>query len=49
VVNLPFDLLRHDIFRTMRAVPDESIAGIVDQVWLPLLAVRGHPGGSCLR
>ena len=40
LVNLPFDLLRHDIFMTMRAVPDESITEIVDEVWLPLLGVR---------
>ncbi|SEG88955.1 DNA-binding transcriptional regulator, AcrR family [Nonomuraea solani] len=37
VVNLPLDLLRHDMFLTMRAVPDESIVEIVDEVWLPLL------------
>ncbi|WP_433508536.1 TetR/AcrR family transcriptional regulator [Nonomuraea sp. CA-143628] len=37
VVNLPLDLLRHDMFMTMRTVPDESIVEIVDEVWLPLL------------
>jgi hypothetical protein len=37
VVNLPFDLLRHDMVMTMRALPDESITEIVDEVWLPLL------------
>lgn len=37
VVNLPLDLLRHDMLMTMRAVPDESIVEIVDEVWLPLL------------
>jgi AcrR family transcriptional regulator len=37
VVNLPFDLLRHDVILTMRRVPDESIVEIVDDVWLPLL------------
>jgi AcrR family transcriptional regulator len=44
VVNLPFDLLRHDIFMTMRAVPDESIVEIVDEVWLPLLGCAGGVG-----
>ncbi|MFG2221969.1 TetR-like C-terminal domain-containing protein [Streptomyces sp. NPDC048644] len=39
VVNLPFDLLRHDMLLTTRPVSDESIAEIVDAVWLPLLAV----------
>jgi AcrR family transcriptional regulator len=41
LVNLPFDLVRHDIFMTMRAVPEESITEIVDEVWLPLLGVTG--------
>ncbi|MFG6201827.1 TetR/AcrR family transcriptional regulator [Nonomuraea sp. JJY05] len=41
VVNLPFDLLRHDLLTTMRAAPDESIVEIVDEVWLPLLGVSG--------
>lgn len=40
VVNLPFDLLRHDVLMTLRPLPEESIVDIVDEVWLPLLA---HP------
>ncbi|MFG1689304.1 TetR-like C-terminal domain-containing protein [Nonomuraea sp. NPDC049269] len=44
VVNLPLDLLRHEMFMTMRAVPEESIVEIVDEVWLPLLL--GLPGTS---
>ncbi|WP_218004683.1 TetR/AcrR family transcriptional regulator [Microtetraspora niveoalba] len=43
VVNLPLDLLRHDMLMTMRAVPDESIVEIVDEVWLPLMGVPGAP------
>lgn len=43
VVDLPFDLLRHDMLLTMRAVSDESIVEIVDKVWLPLLGVPGTP------
>ncbi|WP_327092203.1 TetR/AcrR family transcriptional regulator [Nonomuraea sp. NBC_01738] len=39
VVNLPLDLLRHDMFMTMRSVPHASIVEIVDEVWLPLLGV----------
>ena len=46
VVNLPLDLLRHDMFMTMRAVPDELIVEIVDKVWLPLLGVPGAPPAS---
>ncbi|WP_431924346.1 TetR/AcrR family transcriptional regulator [Nonomuraea jabiensis] len=45
VVNLPFDLLRHDLLTTMRALPDESIVEIVDEVWLPLLAAPPRPRG----
>ncbi|WP_037353773.1 TetR/AcrR family transcriptional regulator [Amycolatopsis orientalis] len=40
VVNLPFDLVRHDMLMTMGAVPDASIVEIVDQVWLPLLGLN---------
>ncbi|GAA3221210.1 TetR/AcrR family transcriptional regulator [Nonomuraea helvata] len=46
VVNLPLDLLRHEMFMTMRAVPYESIVEIVDEVWLPLLGVPGAPSAS---
>ncbi|MER6949248.1 hypothetical protein ABT294_35050 [Nonomuraea sp. NPDC000554] len=41
MVNLPLDLLRHDMFMTMRTVPDESIVEIVDGVRLPLLGAPG--------
>jgi AcrR family transcriptional regulator len=41
LVNLPLDLLRHDMLLTMRSVSDEAIAEIVDEVWLPLLGVPG--------
>lgn len=37
VVNLPFDLFRHDVLMTLRPLPDESITEIVDEVWLPLI------------
>lgn len=39
VVNLPFDLFRHDVLMTLRPLSEESITEIVDEVWLPLL---GH-------
>jgi hypothetical protein len=39
VINLPLDLLRHDIHMTLREVPEETILEIVDEVWLPLLRV----------
>ncbi|WP_045746103.1 TetR/AcrR family transcriptional regulator [Actinoplanes rectilineatus] len=37
VVNMPFDLLRHDLIMTMRVIPDEKLVAIVDEAWLPLL------------
>ncbi|MFE0759595.1 TetR/AcrR family transcriptional regulator [Streptomyces smyrnaeus] len=37
MVNLPFDLVRHDMLMRMGPVPDETIVEIVDTVWLPLL------------
>ncbi|AKU18592.1 TetR family transcriptional regulator [Luteipulveratus mongoliensis] len=40
VVNLPFDLLRHDLLMTLRPTSEESIAEIVDDIWLPLLGVQ---------
>ena len=43
VLNLPLDLLRHDTVMTMRAMPDESILEIVDEVWLPLLRMPETP------
>ncbi|MEV0013874.1 TetR/AcrR family transcriptional regulator [Streptomyces tendae] len=47
VVNLPFDLVRHDMLMAMGAVPDEVIVDIVDTVWLPLLDLssRGAHAG----
>ncbi len=43
VINLPFDLLRHDMLLTLQAVPDEALVEIVDDVWLPLLLID-RPG-----
>ncbi|MBC9715158.1 TetR/AcrR family transcriptional regulator [Streptomyces sp. TRM66268-LWL] len=42
VVNLPFDLVRHDMLMRMGAVPDDSIVEIVDEVWSPLLGPAPH-------
>jgi AcrR family transcriptional regulator len=41
VVNLPFDLMRHDMFMTMRAIPEQTRLEIVDEIWLPLLRSYG--------
>lgn len=37
VVDLPFDLFRHEMLMTMKPAADEAIDQIVDDVWLPLL------------
>ncbi|WP_020659263.1 TetR/AcrR family transcriptional regulator [Amycolatopsis benzoatilytica] len=42
VVNLPFDLVRHDMLMAIGAVPDATIVEIVDTVWLPLLGLSPH-------
>ncbi|WNG87645.1 TetR/AcrR family transcriptional regulator [Mycobacterium sp. ITM-2016-00317] len=43
IVELPADLLRHELFMTMAAVPRVTIEEIVDEVFLPL-ATRGSAG-----
>lgn len=44
IVELPADLLRHELFMTMTAVPPETIEEIVDDVFLPLVSWRaGRP------
>ena len=37
VVNLPFDLFRHELIMNLGTVPDEAIVDIVDTVFLPLV------------
>jgi AcrR family transcriptional regulator len=43
VLAMPFDLLRHDTLMTLRPVPPERIASIVDDMFLPLATQAGHP------
>jgi AcrR family transcriptional regulator len=38
VLALPFDLMRHDLLMTLKPVPPERIAAIVDDLFLPLIA-----------
>ncbi|TRW79038.1 TetR family transcriptional regulator [Mycolicibacterium sp. 018/SC-01/001] len=40
ILNLPADLLRHELFMTMAAVPQDTITEIVDDVFLPLVSRR---------
>jgi AcrR family transcriptional regulator len=39
VLSLPFDLMRHDLLMTLKPVPAERITAIVDELFIPLLAV----------
>ena len=38
VLALPFDLMRHDLLMTLKPVPPDRIAAIVDDLFLPLVA-----------
>ncbi len=40
VLALPFDLMRHDLLMTLKPVPPERITAIVDDLFLPLVAVH---------
>ncbi|WP_308288644.1 TetR-like C-terminal domain-containing protein [Microbacterium resistens] len=37
IARLPFDLLRHETLMTLKPLPREDIAAIVDQIFLPLV------------
>jgi len=41
VRRLVFDLYLHELMTTLRPVPDEVIASIVDDVYLPLVTASG--------
>ncbi|GAA2850595.1 TetR family transcriptional regulator [Actinoplanes cyaneus] len=43
MISLPFDLFRHELLMTMKPVPVETIAEIVEGLWLPMLGYRGRP------
>ena len=43
VLSMPFDLMRHDLLMTLKPVPAERLASIVDDLFLPLVAAyRGQ-------
>jgi AcrR family transcriptional regulator len=43
VLSMPFDLLRHDLLMTLKPIPPERIHSIVDELFLPLIAL--YDGG----
>jgi AcrR family transcriptional regulator len=43
VLSMPFDLMRHDLLMSLKPVPAERLASIVDDLFLPLVAAyRGQ-------
>ena len=41
-MTLPVDLVRHEMFMTMAAVPEQTTTEIVDDVFLPLATNFGR-------
>jgi AcrR family transcriptional regulator len=41
VLTMPFDLIRHDILMTYQAIPPERVLAIVDDLFMPLVAIKG--------
>ncbi|HVT66383.1 MAG TPA: TetR-like C-terminal domain-containing protein [Trebonia sp.] len=39
VLTMPFDLMRHDVLMTLKPVPPERLSAIVDDLFLPLVAL----------
>jgi AcrR family transcriptional regulator len=39
VLSMPFDLMRHDLLMTLKPLPEDRITAIVDDLFMPLLAV----------
>jgi AcrR family transcriptional regulator len=46
VIELQYDLYRHEAIMTLASVPDDVLVEIVDQVWLPL--VREYAGAPTI-
>lgn len=40
MINLPFDLFRHEVMMTMQPLAEDEIIEIVDKIWLPLLKAQ---------
>ncbi|MCL6625192.1 MAG: TetR/AcrR family transcriptional regulator C-terminal ligand-binding domain-containing protein [Alicyclobacillus shizuokensis] len=41
MASLPMDLVRHELFFTHSELPEEAIVEIVDDIFLPLVRLRG--------
>jgi len=40
VLTMPFDLMRHDMLMTYRPIPPERVLAIVDDLFMPLVAIN---------
>ncbi len=40
VLTMPFDLMRHDMLMTYKPIPPERILAIVDDLFMPLVAIK---------
>jgi AcrR family transcriptional regulator len=41
VLTMPFDLMRHEILMTYKPIPPERVLAIVDDLFMPLVAING--------
>ena len=41
VLTMPFDLIRHDMLMTYKPIPPERVLAIVDDLFMPLVAING--------
>jgi AcrR family transcriptional regulator len=41
VLTMPFDLIRHDMLMTYKPIPPERVLAIVDDLFIPLVAING--------
>jgi hypothetical protein len=40
IIDLPFDLFRHEMMMTLKPVPDHVLRQIVDDIFIPLVTTR---------
>ena len=43
VLTMPFDLMRHEILMTHKPIPPERVVEIVDDLFMPLVAINRRP------
>ena len=41
ILTMPFDLIRHDMLMTYKPIPPERVLAIVDDLFMPLVAING--------